>query len=142
MPPRALSPPRVEDVHVALVRRVAATATRPACVLVALSACLLTSTNSARADEPITPAVAALPGSPRPIGVGLSPEAPHASPAAGGRAPSFGTPTKPDSWAFTLGGSIFGWQAVGFGTTPDTPAPNQVSRPLHVPALVEGRQPF
>lgn len=49
---------------------------------------------------------------------------------------------KKDAFAFTLGGSIFAWEAVGFGRTPATPAPNQVSRPLHVPALVEGRQPF
>ena len=49
---------------------------------------------------------------------------------------------KKDAWAFTLGGSIFAWEAVGIGSTPALPAPNQVSHPLHVPALVEGRQPF
>lgn len=96
------------------------------------------------AQEPAapTPAVQALPGSPRPSGVGLSPEAPHAAPAAGGRAPSFGAPTRKDTWAFQLGGSIFAWEAVGIGARPKTPAPNQISSPiLHVPALVEGRQP-
>jgi hypothetical protein len=97
---------------------------------------------SASAQEPSTPAARALPGSPRPPGVGLSPEAPHAAPAAGGRAPSFGAPTKRDALAFNLGGSIFAWEAVGFGARPSTPAPNQIDTPiLHVPALVEGRQP-
>src|SRR6187401_2105744 len=52
-------------------------------------------------------ASAALPGSPRPPGVGLSPEAPHAGSAAGGCAPSCGAPVKKDAWAVTLGGSIF-----------------------------------
>lgn len=97
---------------------------------------------SASAQESATPAVRALPGSPRPPGVGLSPEAPHSAPAAGGRAPSFGAPTKRDALAFNLGGSIFAWEAVGFGARPATPAPNQIDTPiLHVPALVEGRQP-
>jgi hypothetical protein len=97
---------------------------------------------SASAQESATPAARALPGSPRPPGVGLSPEAPHSAPAAGGRAPSFGAPTKRDALAFNLGGSIFAWEAVGFGARPSTPAPNQIDSPiLHVPALVEGRQP-
>ena len=55
---------------------------------------------------------------------------------------SFGAPTKRDALAFNLGGSIFAWEAVGFGARPSTPAPNQIDTPiLHVPALVEGRQP-
>src|SRR6185436_17265329 len=97
---------------------------------------------NAQAQDAATAATAALPGSPVPPGVGLSPEAPHAAPAAGGRAPSFGAPVKKDAWAFTLGGSIFGWQTVGIGSKPSLPAPNSVSHPLHVPALIEGRQPF
>ena len=62
---------------------------------------------NASAQEPSTPAARALPGSPRPAGAGLSPEAPQSGPAAGGRAPSFGAPTKRDALAFNLGGSIF-----------------------------------
>ena len=121
-----------------------------ASLLVAAAALVATTLDAARARAeepsapatPATPAVRALPGSPRPAGVGLSPEAPHTAPAAGGRAPSFGAPTKKDAWAFNLGGSIFAWEAVGFGVRPATPAPNQIDGPiLHVPALVEGRQP-
>jgi len=111
-------------------------------VCTACAALLVTLATSAGAQETTSTAVAALPGSPRPIGVGLSPEAPPVAPAAGGRAPSFGAPTKADAWAFTLGGSLFGWQAVGIGRTPENPSPNQVSRPLHVPAVIEGREPF
>ncbi len=97
---------------------------------------------SAGAQDAATATTARLPGSPRPIGTGLSPEAPHADPTAGGRAPSFGAPTKKDAWALTIGGSVFAWEAVGFGREPTLPAPNQVSRPLHVPPVVEGQQPF
>ncbi|MEO8180272.1 MAG: hypothetical protein ABI895_15660 [Deltaproteobacteria bacterium] len=103
---------------------------------------LLLAAGSARAQDAATAATAALPGSPVPPGVGLSPEAPHAAPAAGGRAPSFGAPVKKDAWAFTLGGSIFGWATVGIGSKPSLSAPNSVSHPLHVPAVIEGRQPF
>jgi len=103
---------------------------------------LLLAAGSASAQDAASAASAALPGSPLPPGVGLSPEAPQAGPAAGGRAPSFGAPVKKDAWAFSLGGSIFAWEAVGIGSTPSLPAPNQVSHPLHVPALIEGRQPF
>lgn len=150
MPPRDLSPPRVLDVIQALVRQTRGVLTPHAGLVLGagLMVSLIAATVSAQeaatasAPEAAPPAVAALPGSPRPVGLGLSPEAPHASPAAGGRAPSFGAPTKKDAWAFSLGGSIFAWEAVGLGTTPVVPAPNQVSRPLHVPALVEGRQPF
>jgi len=114
---------------------------RRAALLLCVSAASLLSAVTAAQEAP-GPAVAALPGSPRPSGVGLSPEAPQAGPAAGGRAPSFGTPVRSDAWAFTIGGSIFGWEAVGIGRTPSTRAPNQVSRPLHVPAVIEGREPF
>jgi hypothetical protein len=107
-----------------------------------LALALLLVAPALRAQDAATAATAALPGSARPPGPGLSPDAPHAAPAAGGRAPSFGEPVKKDAWAFTLGGSIFAWEAVGLGRTPELPAPNQVSRPLHVPAIVDGRQPF
>jgi hypothetical protein len=111
-------------------------------VCIAVSSALALLLGEARAQDAAQAASAALPGSPLPPGVGLSPEAPQAGPAAGGRAPSFGAPVKKDAWAFSLGGSIFAWEAVGLGRTPEIPAPNQVSHPLHVPALVEGRQPF
>jgi hypothetical protein len=109
------------------------------------SAAFLSRARDAPAQEqsPVRPSVAALPGSPRPSGLGLAPESPNTSTAAVGRAPSFGAPTKKDAWAFNLGGSVFAWEAVGFGRVPATPAPNQISSPiLHVPALVEGRQPY
>lgn len=93
------------------------------------------------AAAPMPPAVAVLPGSPRPLGPGLSPEAPSEGPAAGGRAPSFGAPVKKDAWAFSLGGSITAWESVGIGRAPELGGPNQVSTPLHVPAVSEGRQP-
>jgi hypothetical protein len=108
----------------------------------ALGFVLLLAAGNARAQDAAKAATAALPGSPLPPGVGLSPEAPQAGPAAGGRAPSFGAPVKKDAWAFTLGGSIFAWEAVGIGSKPSLSAPNSVSHPLHVPALTEGRQPF
>jgi hypothetical protein len=107
-----------------------------------LALAALLAAGSAQAQDAATAATAALPGSPVPKGVGLSPEAPHAGPAAGGRAPSFGAPLKKDAWAFSLGGSIFGWEAVGIGSKPALSAPNSVSHPLHVPALIQGRQPF
>ncbi len=141
MPSRHLSSTSVLDVPIAFVR-CAHRLIQSRALSASLAALVVTAAASnAHAQEATSTAVAALPGSPRPIGPGLSPEAPHAGPAAGGRAPSFGAPTKKDAWAFTLGGTIYAWEAVGFGKTPDLPAPNQVSRPLHVPALVEGRQP-
>jgi len=107
-----------------------------------LSFALALGSRNAGAQDAATAATARLPGSPRPVGLGLSPEAPHADPTAGGRAPSFGAPTKKDSWAFTLGGSVYAWEAVGIGRTPARPGPNQVSSPLHVPPLTEGQQSY
>lgn len=118
---------------------------RPTTLALSASLCfgLALFSRNAGAQDAATATTARLPGSPRPIGVGLSPEAPHEpGSTAGGRAPTFGAPVKKDAWAFTLGGSVFAWEAVGLGRTPARPAPNQVSNPLHVPALVEGRQPF
>lgn len=83
-----------------------------------------------------------LPGGPTPAGLSLSPEAPPVPPAAGGRAPSFGAPTTDDVWTFRLNGRISGWQAFGIGERP-SPAPEGYSgTPLHVPAMVQGKQPF
>src|SRR5690349_19368728 len=59
-----------------------------------------------------------LPGSPRPGGLSLSPEAPPTPPAAGGRAPSFGAPTDPDAWSFRIGGRISGYAQLGIGRKP------------------------
>jgi hypothetical protein len=130
----------VPDDSISFLRRTSSSR-QATTLLVALSSLL--GSVPALAQDAVPPSVAALPGSPRPIGPGLSPEAPHSAPAAGGRAPSFGAPTKKDTWAFQIGGSIYAWEAVGIGTRPDTPAPNQLSSPIfHVPALIEGRQPF
>jgi hypothetical protein len=94
----------------------------------------------ARAEPPATDA---LPGSARPSGLGLSPEAPPVAPAPGGRAPSFGAPTpKGEEALFRLGANIYAWEAVGLGRTPSPSAGPDVSPRLHVPALTQGRQPF
>jgi len=83
-----------------------------------------------------------LPGSARPPGLGLSPEAPPVSPAPGGRAPSFGAPTEKDQWAFRIGGRFSGWESVGIGRRPENPPSGYDGTPLHVPARTLGRQPF
>ena len=83
-----------------------------------------------------------LPGSPKPYGLGLSPEAPPVPPAPGGRAPSFGTPTPSDEWSFRIGGRIAGFQITGLGEKPQTPPVGYKGTPLHVPPLIQGRQPF
>jgi hypothetical protein len=89
------------------------------------------------------PATDALPGSPAPIGLGLSPEAPPVPPAPGGRAPSFGAPTNAgDEPLFRLGGNIYAWEAVGIGREPTPNAGGDMGLRLHVPALSQGRQPF
>jgi hypothetical protein len=80
-------------------------------------------------------------GSPRPPGMGLSPEAPQAPPAPGGRAPSFGAPTPKSDWSFRWGGRFFAWETVGFGRDPEVSTPGQPSSSLHTPAIIEGRQP-
>ncbi len=104
---------------------------------VAAATCLL-GASLGRAQER---AVDAAPGSPRPVGVGLSPEAPPAPPAPGGRAPSFGAPTDPDSWVFRLGGRFSAWGQVGVGRSPSVPSSSH-GTPLHTPPLTLGRSPF
>jgi hypothetical protein len=84
-------------------------------------------------------AVNSLPGSPRPVGLSLSPEAPPTPPAPGGRAPSFGAPADPDAWAFRVSGRISGYGQVGIGRK----RLGQPSRTvLHTPPLIFGRSPF
>lgn len=84
----------------------------------------------------------ALPGAEKPVGLGLSPEAPPAPPAPGGRAPSFGSPTPEDQWSFQLKGRFSGWESIGIGHRPKDPPEGYEGTPVHVPALVEGKQPF
>lgn len=87
-------------------------------------------------------APANVPGSPRPAGVGLAPDAPEAGPAVGGRAPSFGTPRPHEDAVFRIGGRVEGTQAIGIGERPTSESPNSIDTPIHVPALLQGRQPF
>jgi hypothetical protein len=93
----------------------------------------------ARADEA---APDPIPGSPRPPGVDLAPDAPPVPPAPGGRAPSFGAPADNGEWSFRIGGRISGWEAFGIGRTPQNPPPGYKGTPLHVPILSQGRLPF
>jgi len=83
-----------------------------------------------------------LPGAERPKGLGLSPEAPPAPPAPGGRAPSFGAPTDDNDWQLQIKGRFSGWEAVGIGRPPENPPEGYEGTPLHVPAIVQGKQPF
>lgn len=84
----------------------------------------------------------ALPGSPRSKGFGLSPEAPEGGPAIGGRAPSFGAPKPEVENTFSIGGRVEGTQAIGIGEKPANASPNSIDTPIHVPARLQGRQPF
>jgi hypothetical protein len=84
----------------------------------------------------------AVPGSPRPTGLSLSPEAPPVPPAPGGRAPSFGAPAEHEQAQFRFGGRIYAWEAIGIGRTPRYGAEPDPGLRLHVPALTQGRQPF
>ena len=105
----------------------------------ALLACLLSSV-TARAQQE---AADGLPGSPRPPGVGMSPEAPPTPPAPGGRAPSFGAPTDPNAWVFRLGGRFSAWGHVGIGRSPENPSPSYDGGPaLHTPPRIVGRSPM
>jgi hypothetical protein len=99
----------------------------------------------AKAPDPATDPAApvdALPGSPIPPGLGLSPEAPPVSPAPGGRAPSFGAPTSDPASSFRIGGRFFGWEAIGIGEKPANPQPGYSGTPVHVPLLTTGKTPF
>ena len=116
-------------------------------VAVALAYTTLVSAAHAETTAAGTPPAAApsdgLPGSPRPSGLGLSPEAPPVPPAPGGRAPSFGAPTPAgDETLFRFGGNLYAWEAVGIGRTPSPNAGQDLKLRLHVPALSQGRQPF
>ncbi|HLK90934.1 MAG TPA: hypothetical protein VKZ18_13635 [Polyangia bacterium] len=88
------------------------------------------------------PPVDAIPGSPTPIGLGLSPEAPHVEPAPGGRAPSFGAPNDDPSSSFRIGGRFFGWEAVGIGQHPGTQPQGYSGTAIHAPLLSTGKIPF
>jgi hypothetical protein len=96
------------------------------------------------ASDPIAPAAPtdSLPGSPAPPGLGMSPEAPQAPPAAGGRAPSFGAPTDDRSSSFRIGGRFYGWEALGVGTKPANAPPGYSGTSLHAPLLSTGKIPF
>src|ERR1043165_7866006 len=72
----------------------------------------------AQLDAPQQGPEDALPGSSRPPGLSLSPLAPTAPPAPGGRAPSFGSAADPDAWTFRIGGRISGFGQFGIGRTP------------------------
>jgi hypothetical protein len=106
----------------------------------------------ARADEPATPATTqadplekptdAIPGSPAPPGLGLSPEAPPVPPAPGGRAPSFGAPINEPASSFRIGGRFYGWEAFGVGEKPSNPPPGYSGFSLHAPLLSTGKIPF
>ena len=88
------------------------------------------------------PPVDALPGSPVPPGLGLSPEAPPVPPAPGGRAPSFGAPTTDPTSSFRIGGRFFGWEAIGIGEKPANPQIGYSGTAIHAPLLSTGKTPF
>ncbi|HZU85546.1 MAG TPA: hypothetical protein VE987_21600 [Polyangiaceae bacterium] len=102
----------------------------------------LAAATPARADEPPPGAPDAIPGTPRPAGMGLSPDAPPVPPAPGGRAPSFGAPTSDGDWAFRISGRISGAESLGIGRAPGTPPPDYSGTPIHIPAVTQGRLPF
>jgi hypothetical protein len=99
---------------------------------------------TAPAPEPPKPSAPPddIPGTRRPPGPGLSPEAPPVPPALGGRAPSFGAPSPGEEWSFRIGGRISGWETFGIGVRPNPAANGYSGTALHVPPLVQGRQPF
>jgi len=114
-------------------------ARRPSGPVVALIGTFLTSAAPAVAQND---ALESLPGSPRPDGVSLSPEAPPAPPAPGGRAPSFGAPADPEAWSFRLGGRFSAWHLVGIGRSPEHPPAGYSSPNYHTPPNVAGPSPF
>ncbi len=101
---------------------------------------LLLAASSAHADS-AAPA-AAKPEDAVPPGLGLSPEAPPVPPAPGGRAPSFGAPSKAPPSSFHITGRIYGWETVGVGKKPVNPPEGYSGTPLHVPAVSTGKIPF
>jgi hypothetical protein len=101
-----------------------------------------TTAGTAQAEDDAVKPNDSIPGSTRPPGLGLSPEAPPVPPAPGGRAPSFGAPTEKEEWAFRIGGRFSGWESVGIGRRPDNAPTGYDGTPLHVPARTLGRQPF
>ncbi|MGA7120717.1 MAG: hypothetical protein WBY94_11495, partial [Polyangiaceae bacterium] len=112
-------------------------------VLAASLVLALVCAREVRADEPGDAGASdSIPGSPRPPGMGMSPEAPPVPPAPGGRAPSFGAPVNDGDWSFRISGRISGAEGAGIGRAP-VPAPaGYEGTPIHIPALVQGRLPF
>lgn len=100
------------------------------------------STGETHEEEIQLPEPAWVPGSPRPPGLGLAPEAPPAGPAAGGRAPSFGTPVGPDDASLVISGNIAGWLTTGIGRRPEDAGDEYGAPILHTPPLIAGRAPF
>jgi hypothetical protein len=94
------------------------------------------------AAPPPAPANDTIPGSPKPPGLGLSPDAPPVPPAPGGRASSFGAPPSMGEWSFRISGRFSGWESVGIGGRPNPAPADYDGTALHVPPLVQGRQPF
>jgi hypothetical protein len=93
-------------------------------------------------SDATAPPTDAIPGSPTPMGLGLSPEAPPVSPAPGGRAPSFGAPIGDPASSFRIGGRFFGWEAIGVGARPSNAEPSYSGPSLHAPLLSTGKTPF
>jgi len=87
-------------------------------------------------------ALDSVPGSSRPTGVSLSPEAPPTPPAPGGRAPSFGAPADPDAWVFRLGGRFSAWGRAGIGLRPAHPPEGYHGTALHTPPHTVGHDPI
>ena len=108
------------------------------------AACVLAA-GPARAQGPAPDqkdAANSLPGSPRPVGPSLSPEAPPTPNAPGGRAPSFGAPTDPDAWVFRIGGRISAWGRVGIGREGDNAPTGDDGPPLHTAPKIVGPDPI
>jgi hypothetical protein len=100
--------------------------------------------NAAGTTAPALPPapIDALPGSPMPPGLGLSPEAPPVSPAPGGRAPSFGAPNGDPASSLRFGGRFFGWEAIGIGEKPIPTPAGYSGTSIHSPLLSTGKIPF
>lgn len=94
------------------------------------------------APEQTLPPKASLPGSRRPPGLGLAPEAPPVGPAPGGRAPSFGTPLEPDGATLVISGNVAAWFTAGFGRRPSDASDDYDGISVHVPPHMAGRSPF